>query len=86
MKKQSPKAQNSRLTSFDPDLVADTVVDLPPKGRMVLKRLFTQVAARGGELPMGMLEDIRAIAIEGADSAWQVERLQQIMDRWLRSH
>jgi hypothetical protein len=54
-------------------------------GRL-LTRLAKEIAARGGNLPVGMLDDLQAISLEGIDPMWQLEQLQAIMDRWLKAH
>lgn len=79
MKTPPAKPVMSRTSAPDLDLIANTVAFL-------MKQLGKEISARGGVLPMGMLDDLKAISIEGVDPMWQLERLQEIMDRWLRAN
>ena len=77
MKRTPPK--DATGSTADADQLSATL------GRL-LTRLAREIAARGGDLPPGMLDDLQAISLEGVDPMWQLEELQAIMDRWLRAH
>ena len=77
MPRMPPK--KATTNTADTDEIAATL------GRL-LTRLAKEIAARGGDLPIGMLDDLQAISLEGVDPMWQLEQLQAIMDRWLRAH
>jgi hypothetical protein len=57
---------------------------LPPAGRAVLDKLIDAVARRGGQLPQGMLNELQGISVIGVDPEWQVARLEEILNRWLK--
>jgi len=79
MKTPPAKPVPSQTSAPDLELIANTFA-------ILMKRLGKEISARGGLLPMGMLDDLQAISLEGVDPMWQLERLQEIMDRWLQAH
>jgi hypothetical protein len=79
MKTPPVKPVTLRTSAPDLDLIARTLA-------LLMEQLGKEIAARGGVLPTGMLDDLQAISLEGVDPMWQLERLQEIMDRWLRAN
>jgi hypothetical protein len=51
-----------------------------------LLRLFSVSEGLDLQFPEKMLEEIRAISIEGANPDWQIGELQKILDKWANRH
>ena len=59
---------------------------LPPAARQPVLRLLSVAAGSFTELPAEMLEEIKAISIRGVDPQWQIDKLEEILDRWALRH
>jgi hypothetical protein len=58
----------------------------PEMAKEVLVHLLSVAQGSGFQLSPGMLEEIEAISIVGADPDWQISELRKILDRWVTQH
>ena len=70
------------------NLIADCFADLPADAHALILRLLSILTAEGAlaELPEEMLGEIERISIEGADPQWQMDEMEEILNRWMPKH
>lgn len=59
---------------------------LAPSAQALMLRLLSVLKANNLVLPEDMLDAIESISLEGADPQWQIDEMQEILDRWMPQH
>lgn len=71
-----------------PDLadLPETIDGLPPRARLAVARLISLLLLYVEAAPEELLREVDAISLYGLDPRDQLQRLEELLDRWTPKH